>query len=173
MEPLGDAERGRLFTAMLEYAKTGAVADLKGNERFVFATVKMNIDAQRDSYDKQCETNKRIATNRNEASRTVTNRDEPSQDQDQEKTKKRPRKETIPPKHLTVFTPPSVEEVSDYCRERGNSVNATRFVDFYSMKGWMVGKNKMKDWKAAVRTWERNDKASTLPDYDSMEDLPC
>jgi hypothetical protein len=56
------------------------------------------------------------------------------------------------------FTPPTVEEVQAYCQERNNKVDAQAFVDFYSSKGWMVGKNKMKDWKAAVRTWERNRK---------------
>ena len=56
------------------------------------------------------------------------------------------------------FTPPTVEEVQAYCQERKNKVDAQAFVDFYSSKGWMVGKNKMKDWKAAVRTWERNRK---------------
>ena len=55
------------------------------------------------------------------------------------------------------FTPPTVGEVRDYCRERGNTVDAERFVDFYAAKGWMVGKNRMKDWKAAVRTWEKED----------------
>lgn len=54
------------------------------------------------------------------------------------------------------FTPPTVEEVRSYCVERKNNVDAQRFVDYYSSNGWMVGKNKMKDWKAAVRTWERN-----------------
>ncbi|MBO4284293.1 MAG: phage replisome organizer N-terminal domain-containing protein [Clostridia bacterium] len=53
------------------------------------------------------------------------------------------------------FSPPSVEEVADYCRERNNGVNAEQFVDFYSSKGWKVGSNPMKDWKAAVRTWEQ------------------
>ena len=55
------------------------------------------------------------------------------------------------------FTPPSVEEVKAYCNERKNSVDPESFVDFYSSKGWMIGKNKMKDWKAAVRTWEQHD----------------
>lgn len=55
------------------------------------------------------------------------------------------------------FTPPAADEVRDYCRERGNSVDAERFVDFYTAKGWKVGKNPMKDWKAAVRTWEKED----------------
>lgn len=54
------------------------------------------------------------------------------------------------------FIPPTIEEVKTYCKERNNNVDAETFVDFYEAKGWMVGKNKMKDWKAAVRTWERN-----------------
>ena len=60
------------------------------------------------------------------------------------------------PKKSTKFIPPPVEEVAAYCRERNNRVDASRFVDFYTTKGWMVGKNKMKDWQSAVRTWERN-----------------
>ena len=56
------------------------------------------------------------------------------------------------------FSPPTVEQVREYCWERGNNVDSQRFVDYYSSNGWMVGKNKMKDWKAAVRTWEQNDK---------------
>ena len=55
------------------------------------------------------------------------------------------------------FTPPAVEQVREYCRERGNCVDPQRFVDYYTSNGWMVGKNKMKDWKAAVRTWEQKE----------------
>lgn len=58
------------------------------------------------------------------------------------------------------FIPPTVEEVQDYCQERKNNVDAQTFVNFYESKGWMVGKNKMKNWKAAVVTWERNQKDS-------------
>lgn len=54
------------------------------------------------------------------------------------------------------FTPPTLEEVQAYCIERNNSVDAERFINYYTSNGWQVGKNKMKDWKAAVRTWERN-----------------
>lgn len=53
------------------------------------------------------------------------------------------------------FIPPSLEEVTAYCKERNNSVNPESFIDFYESKGWCIGKNKMKDWKAAVRTWEK------------------
>lgn len=54
------------------------------------------------------------------------------------------------------FTPPTVEEVRTYCIERKNNVNPEQFVDYYTANGWQVGKHKMKDWKASVRTWERN-----------------
>lgn len=54
------------------------------------------------------------------------------------------------------FVAPTIEEVEEYCRERQNGVDAERFIDYYTSNGWLVGKNKMKDWKAAVRTWERN-----------------
>ena len=67
-----------------------------------------------------------------------------------------------PQKAPRRFTPPSVEEVAAYCRERGNSVSPQRFVDFYAAKGWRVGSAAMKDWRAAVRTWE--DRGEHPPD---------
>ncbi len=54
------------------------------------------------------------------------------------------------------FAKPTIEEVSDYCNERNNDVDAEKFYDYYSSNGWKVGKNAMKDWKASVRTWEKN-----------------
>lgn len=69
-----------------------------------------------------------------------------------------------PPKKTKNFIPPTVDEVRDYCDERMNNVDPEQFVDFYSAKGWMLGKNKMKDWKAAVRTWERKEKSQTYND---------
>lgn len=56
------------------------------------------------------------------------------------------------------FVPPTPEEVNTYCRERNNGIDGSEFCDFYTSKGWKVGKNPMKDWKAAVRTWERSRK---------------
>ena len=50
---------------------------------------------------------------------------------------------------------PSLQEVKNYISEKGYTVDAQRFIDFYEAKGWMIGKNKMKDWRAAVRTWMR------------------
>ena len=62
---------------------------------------------------------------------------------------------------------PTIEEISDYCRERNKGIDAEQFFNFYEAKGWMIGKNKMKDWKAAVRTWEKtaqnNSRQTVLP----------
>lgn len=54
------------------------------------------------------------------------------------------------------FLKPHLDEISEYCRERNNNIDAQRFFDYYEANGWKVGKNPMQDWKAAVRTWERN-----------------
>ena len=56
------------------------------------------------------------------------------------------------------FIPPSYNEVDIYCFERANGIDAQHFIDHYTSNGWMVGKNKMKDWKSAVRNWERTKK---------------
>lgn len=57
-----------------------------------------------------------------------------------------------------IFIPPSVDDVRAYCEERKNGIDPESFVAFYASKGWMVGKNKMKDWKSAVITWEKSRK---------------
>jgi hypothetical protein len=57
-------------------------------------------------------------------------------------------------KKRVAFAPPSLEEVNSFIQEKGYSVNASQFVDFYQSKGWMVGKTKMRDWKAGVRLWQ-------------------
>ncbi|KUJ54009.1 DUF6291 domain-containing protein [Chryseobacterium aquaticum] len=56
------------------------------------------------------------------------------------------------------FKPPSVDEVQKYCNERQNDIQAFKFVNFYQSKGWKVGNQPMKDWKAAIRSWEQKDK---------------
>lgn len=62
------------------------------------------------------------------------------------------------------FVPPTPEEVNAYCRERNNGIDGNEFCDFYISKGWKVGKNPMKDWKAAVRTWERSRQHTVQPE---------
>lgn len=61
------------------------------------------------------------------------------------------------------FTPPMLVEVEEYCKARNNGINPQRFIDFYTAKNWMIGKNKMTDWKASVRTWEGKQKNEEPP----------
>ena len=55
------------------------------------------------------------------------------------------------------FKKPTIEEVKNYCILRNNNIDAESFIDFYESKNWQIGKNKMKDWKACIRTWERRE----------------
>lgn len=75
-----------------------------------------------------------------------------------EENNKEKEKEKEKPK---IFQPPSIEEVRQYCEERNNGIDAEAFVAFYESKGWMIGKNKMKNWKSAIVTWEKKRKNET------------
>ena len=83
---------------------------------------------------------------------------EPQKEEEEEK------EETKEKAKRAKFTPPSIDEIKQYCSDRNNSINAEQFHNFYSAKGWMVGKNKMKDWRAAVRTWEQRDGKKDAPE---------
>jgi predicted transcriptional regulator len=83
-------------------------------------------------------------------------------------------KENTNTKYIRRFVKPSLTEVMEYCQSRNNAIDAQAFLDFYESKGWLIGKTPMKDWKAAIRTWERHDygkreqpsgHTDMLPDY--------
>ena len=195
---LGDAEKGRLFVSMLEYAESGKEPVTSGNERFIWPIAKKNIDMMAKTNDKLRENGERggrpteTKDNQTEPNQTKENQDEPNEtktahikDKDKDKDKE---KENDNENDMCVvrggkprFTPPTADEVRAYCDERHNAVDAERFVDFYSAKGWKIGKEPMKDWKAAVRTWERSStstatqaaqpKKSTNPFLDMLKGL--
>jgi hypothetical protein len=160
---LDNGARGRLFMALLEYANGEEVDYLTGAEKIAFLTLKGQIDRDRASYNEISE--KRSAAGVRGAEKrwktkasaichkaNDSKNSKCQQDKDEEKDKDKD-KEDIRGKS-TRFIPPTYEQVAEYCLSRGNGINPQRFIDFYQSKGWMVGKNKMKDWKAAVRTWE-------------------
>lgn len=81
-----------------------------------------------------------------------------------------PKPKPKPKERLSI--PPTLEQVTSYCAQRGNAVDPETFIDFNESKGWMVGKNKMKDWQAAIRTWEKRDTAAKPNDpYAILDDL--
>lgn len=130
-----DAECGRLFKAMLEYAGEGKEPEFRGNERFIWGTVQMNIDMQRESYDRICAQNKRIATERNVASRSVTERDVALQEKVKAKTKTKESKDEIKEEVIVIAPPPDFnpelqEAISEWIRYKNERK------DKYTPTGW-------------------------------------
>lgn len=105
----------------------------------------------------------------NEVTQEIENREKiiDIRDIELKKEEEKENKADNPPR--TRFKAPTLEEVQDYCLERNNNVDAQRFIDYYTSNGWKVGKNSMKDWKAAVRNWERSDTAKPTPKADKPE----
>lgn len=76
------------------------------------------------------------------------------------------REEAVKPPPRQKFTPPTIQEVQEYCQEKGYTLEAERFVDYYTSIGWKVGKNPMKDWKAALRNWAKKEAPQPAPPED-------
>lgn len=188
LEKLSDQEVGRLVRSLLEYGETGETEELAGRESIAFDFIADDINRAKAAYEERCAKNQRNIEKRYarqddmnvyDGIRTNTNVYETDQTKDKtkNKTKNKIKDNSLPPNGVSDtrakrFTPPTLDDVSAYIRERGSNVDAQRFLDFYTAKGWMVGKNRMKDWKAAVRTWEKRDSEQNKPfvyDYGNTE----
>lgn len=160
MKTLSDAEKGRLFDALLAYSETGEQLPLSGKEAALFPAMQWNIDREKEKYKEICIRNscngKSGGRPKNPVGFQETKKSQgKGESEDKEKT---------PTESKRKFSPPSLEEVREYCRQRKNTVKPEAFVDFYTSKGWMVGKTPMKDWKAAVRNWEHHEKPAAEPE---------
>lgn len=175
------------FKAICAYALYGEVPELKGLPYGLFTIAKASIDSntrKREGGKKGGRPRKETIGSENGNHRflktesTETDTDTETDTETETDTDTETETETggadkppTPPKQ-TRFTPPTVEEVAAYIAERGSSVDAQRFVDFYASKGWFVGKNRMKDWKAAVRNWEQRDRQEHPPQPGSFRAAP-
>ena len=167
--------RLELLEAIINYGLDGKEMELSAMAKAVFGFIKPQLDRNADKYEQMCERNRangRKGGRPKKTEETQSNPENPvgfletqqnpknplkpdndnDNDNDNDIEKKDENKFSSQKKY---FRPPSVDEVEQYCRERGNGIDADAFVSFYESKGWMIGKNKMKDWRAAVRTWER------------------
>ena len=179
VEPLNDAELGRLLKACLTYSMKGAEPDLRGNERFVWPTIREQIDRDTKKYSDFCK--KQQENIRKRWDTTVYDGTSGIPDDTKHTKEKEKEKENIlssPNVEDSIartparkrFTPPTLAEVTAYCRERQNAVDPQRFIDYYTANGWKVGKNSMKDWKAAVRTWEGKQRDSATAQRSSLNE---
>lgn len=146
---LTDEEVGRLFRACMIYHATGEAQELDGRESIAFDFIREDIDRAEKAYQDKCETNRK---NRLAKMTTDDDRQRPSTDDDHRQQPTTPVKKSEP-----KFVKPSVEEVAAYCKERGNNVDPEAFIAFYESKGWKVGAQPMKSWKACIVTWEKRD----------------
>lgn len=147
-----------VLDAIFEYALNDVQPEPVGVAYAMFMMAKPQIDANSRKYNNRVSKNKaeQIGTNENKQEQAGTSENKAEQTaviNDKCKMINDIKKENIKEKR---FVPPSVDEVREYITEKGLKVNAESFVDFYASKGWLVGKNKMKDWRAAVRNWDRS-----------------
>lgn len=164
LRELKDGERGRLMLGIVDYCADRREPNFIGLERALWPEFKAAIDGPkvREEAIRQARAeagrlgglakvaNAKFATNSPPSSPFETPNNPLKKIISKDITKESP--------PVKRFTPPSVDEVAEYCAQRNNGVDAETFVNFYESKGWLVGKVKMKDWKAAVRTWERSRK---------------
>ncbi len=171
VEDLPPEEFKSAVMAILGYGLDGKCEEVSGVSKSILALVKPQIDKNNKRYENSLKGGRKSTDNQTET--------KPEPNANQVETKLKPNRnqtETKPEPNDNVnvndndikentlkgvkekrFAPPTPENVREYCREMGYThVDADRFVDFYSTKGWMVGKNHMKDWKAATRNWERS-----------------
>lgn len=158
---LSDEQLGKLIRAIIEYKKTGEPCD-SGDIAvdLSFDFIKVDIDKQAENYRKKAEAGRLGGSKnkQNEANESNAKQKKANESKSNHKKEKEIEKEKDIKKDAPRMARPTVEEVSAYCRERGNNVNAQHFVDFYQSKGWKVGTQPMKDWRACVRTWEQREK---------------
>ena len=162
----------KTLSAGCEYALFGAEPELEGIPYIAFELIRPQLDANNKRYmdGKKGGRSKKTSGFENEkpvVSEKENHRllNEKPNENDNENVNVNVSSRAKP----TRFMPPTIEQVKEYIREKGYTVDADRFVDFYASKGWMVGKNKMKDWKAAVRTWAREKKPGKYVNYEQRE----
>lgn len=185
-------EKGQLFEAILDYAESGIEPELDGALGIAWDFIQPRLDQDTERYGNKVLQKQYAAFVRELKKRgsvvvsfdewknmTDVERDQlisgdigryPTPTSTSTSTSNSNSREVYAssPPRAARFTPPSVEEVRVYCAERKNSVDPERFVDFYESKGWVVGKSKMKDWRAAVRSWERSDSQQKATNKDRI-----
>ena len=164
--------RSEIVLAIFQYAAGKEYVLTDPTAQAIFPMILATMQRDADRYEETCEKNRsngakggRPKTEQNRPVLEETDRkpDEAKKpdyeyeyDNDSVIEKEKQAKEK-PGSRRASFVKPTVEEVADYCIERHNAVDPEQFVDFYDSKGWKIGKEPMRDWKAAVRTWEKRE----------------
>ena len=168
-EGLSDGALARLFRAMLRYALDGTEPQMKSSERALWTVARQNIDRETAAYESKVEARREAGrksgkVRREQSEQKGTNLNKTNQDKDKEKEKDKDNDKdndslssTEP--RLTAEErekKPSLEEVMSFSQEAGLNVDVQYFYNYYEANGWYIGKRPIRDWKAALRSWESN-----------------
>ena len=187
-EELSNEKRGILVSAILDYSEHGIQPDFRGSLRIAWASIRHKLDRDDDNYARKSQV-RRYAVYIRESKKDgvlplpyeqwLASLPETSQPETSNDTNRYPTTTTTatatttatstdccympaagnPPRQPQRLIPPTVEEVRAYAAQRGDFLDPEAFMDYYTANGWKVGRNPMKDWKAAVRTWARKEQA--------------
>lgn len=161
---LSDQEVGRLFRALLEYSELGETQELAGREAVAFDFIADDIDRAKENYESKC---KQLQANATKSKQMLPDASISGENKNKNKDENKNKNDIIPPvsppkRQKAVFEPPTLAEVEAYCKERGNSVDAKRFFDYFEANDWKDAKgNPVKSWKQKVITWENYDTKPT------------
>lgn len=158
---LSDEQLGRLFRALMEYHATHEIPELDVVESMAFDFIRADIDRADNEHQRKCDNNRKIRLDaiENERQRTLTDVNE--RDHTKNKTKNKEKEKDKDNDNMSEpqkrFTPPTVDEVAEYCKERNNGIDPQYFVDYQTARNWVLSNGKKcKDWRATVRTWEQH-----------------
>ena len=164
---LSQSQKGDLLDALMTFGETGEI--YTGDDPLVNMAFNIHASAIRrteEKYLNRCQRNAENIRKRWEKQKTASDTIEydriPTDTTGYKQGETKTKTETKTEKKRNIFIPPTVEQVAEYCQERGNTINAQQFVDYYEARGWELKQGqKMKDWKASVRTWESNQRGWT------------
>ena len=174
-------QRGRLLTAIMAYVSENDLPDMDGATEMAFSFIQSDLDKNAEKYQQTIESRREAGKKGGRPKANAFSEKQKKQmvfSESKEKQKNPVYEDVyvddyVDSKESNIgnkrFTPPTAQEVRDYALEHEYNVDADRFIDFYESKGWMVGKNKMKDWKAAVRNWARSQRPEKGTKFHNFE----
>lgn len=179
---LPDEEQLRLYKAICSYALYEDEIEMDGIAFAMFNLIKPTLDASRkkaengaagghagEGKEKQRKSKPKAKNSKNKAKENQVEQeskdktmDDKKQDEINSEIKNEEENKIELENKNKYFIPPTAEEAEQYCKECGFDIDAEYFVDYYTACGWMVGKRKMRDWRAAIRYWNKNQRNQNL-----------
>lgn len=186
LEALPPKEFKAVLLNLMEYAKTGETPQMTGVDAIIFDIFKVfsnhqaEVSERRKAARKQRERDNKTEKETEQENEKETKKEsskekrkEKDKEQDKEKEKTTEKEGVCSPEgeaHKGPHPRPTREEVLNYCRELGGTVDGNRFYDYYSANGWRRGNSKIEDWKAAVRYWDAEDREKSASHNNRFND---